>query len=337
VHSSDYLLASDGSRVESVEGRNRQPVLKYSNVKTKRLVELVKTHSQHHCIGSNNSKLRTKLVLETVCPLTVNCRNSTIMSPSATAATIVPRLKIIGGAGYRTFRNIWMLEELCVPYEHVPAQPQSSIVMQYNPLGKIPVLVEEDERGRTLFSIYESGAINTYLGDKYSLLSECRPDDDNLPTLSRLHHPEPGTHTRALYEQTMSVILTELDAQGLWIHRKHDALGHIFGNFPDAVAHAQKYFNKTNRLLMKQLEDSMQQLSSSSSDDFHYYLLGSQFTAVDICYVHCLDWATSISWDQKWRTNDVVLNYLDRVKSRPAYQKVKSMRRLEQHQGSSKM
>jgi hypothetical protein len=32
-------------------------------------------------------------------------------------------LKLISGAAFRTFRNLWMLEELGVPYTHVPAMP----------------------------------------------------------------------------------------------------------------------------------------------------------------------------------------------------------------------
>ena len=110
---------------------------------------------------------------------------------------------ILGGASFRTFRCLWMLEELGVPYQHVPSMPQSSEVKRYNPLGKIPVLIEDDGD----FSMYESGAIVTYLGDKYR-----QDDNSNSPLV-----PLAGTRLRGKYEQTMSVLLTELDAQGLWM------------------------------------------------------------------------------------------------------------------------
>jgi glutathione S-transferase len=197
-----------------------------------------------------------------------------------------------------------MLEEVGIPYVHVSASPQSEEVLKYNPLGKTPVLVEEDG-----FSLYESGAIVTYLGDKYR---------DNNPTLV----PSAGTRERALYDQTLSVLLTELDAQGLWIHRKHESLGQYFTYIPDAVVHARKYFHKTNRTLMQQLKDAKGP-----------YLLGSTFTAVDIVYVHCLDWSDAIGWSDKWKDDSVVGHYLELCKCRPGYLKVRAVREDEQSKG----
>ena len=34
-------------------------------------------------------------------------------------------LRLVGAASFRSFRNLWMLEELGVAYEHVPATPLS--------------------------------------------------------------------------------------------------------------------------------------------------------------------------------------------------------------------
>ena len=82
------------------------------------------------------------------------------------------------------------------------------LLKKHNPLGKIPVLVEDDG-----WSLYESAAINTYLGDAHK--------EKGLV-------PFAGTRQRAWYDETISVLSSELDAQGLWIHRKHEALGHIF-------------------------------------------------------------------------------------------------------------
>jgi glutathione S-transferase len=209
-------------------------------------------------------------------------------------------LKLLGGASFRSFRCLWMLEELAVPYQHVvAASPQSKETKTYNPLGKVPVLVEHDG-----FVLYESVAINTYLGDEYR---------SNNPTLV----PPAGTRKRAIYNQTMSVLSTELDTQGLWIHRKHESMGHVFTYIPDAVTHARKYFHKTNRTLIQQLKNEGP------------YLLGTDFTAADIFYVHCLDWSISIGWDDKWKEDPVIIEYLKLCKERPAYFKVKAMRAAE--------
>ena len=193
-----------------------------------------------------------------------------------------------------------MLEELGIPYMHLPAMPGSPEVLKHNPLGKIPVFLDDDG-----FAMYESAAINTYLGDKYG--------EKNFPSLV----PPPGTHRRGQYEQTVSVLTCEMDSQGLWIHRKHESMGDIFTHIPSAVQHAQKYFNKTNRSLIQQLKDGGP------------YLLGEEFTAADILYVHCLDWSKLIGWDTKWIGDDAVLNYLDRCKTRRAYCAAKAVQEKE--------
>jgi glutathione S-transferase len=228
-----------------------------------------------------------------------------ISNPILSMNAVVSGPKIIGGAAFRTFRVLWMLEEMGVPYQHIPALPQSAQARRYNPLGKIPILVEEDG-----FVLYESSAIMTYLGDKH------RGNESNTNPYPLV--PLAGTKERGLYDQTMSVLLTELDAQGLWIHRKHEALGDFFTYIPDAVTHARKYFHKTNRTLIQQIKDNNGP-----------FLLGSSFTAVDIVYVHCLQWSKSIGWNDKWKDDTVVTSYLDRCTSRPAFAKAKALRDAE--------
>lgn len=62
-------------------------------------------------------------------------------------------LKIIGGAAFRTFRNLWMLEELGVAYSHIPAMPRSPDANAANPFGKIPALIDQTADGQT-FTLY---------------------------------------------------------------------------------------------------------------------------------------------------------------------------------------
>ncbi|MGL4233325.1 MAG: glutathione S-transferase family protein [Casimicrobium sp.] len=75
-------------------------------------------------------------------------------------------IKLYGVAASRTFRNIWMLKELGLPYEHDPiayndkalkAPPYTDL----NPNGRVPFIVVD---GMPLF---ESLAINQYLADKF--------------------------------------------------------------------------------------------------------------------------------------------------------------------------
>ena len=210
--------------------------------------------------------------------------------------------KLIGAGMSRAFRCLWVLEELGIPYRYVAALPQSAEVKQHNPLGKIPVLVEDDG-----FCLYETNAIIGYLGDKHG------SSDGSSSHLV----PPAGTKERGLYEQAMSVLATELDAQGLWIHRKHEAMGEHFGHIPDAVEHARKYFNKTNRMLIQQLKDNTATVAVGSGKPS--YLLGPDFTAADIVYVHCLDWSKAIGWDAKWKDDATITKYIKVCKSRDSF------------------
>jgi glutathione S-transferase len=215
----------------------------------------------------------------------------------------------MGPAWTRAFRCLWMLEELGVPYELIDAQPVSRRVKKFNPSGKVPVLLEYDrsdsngsnDKDQPSLVLTESVAINTYLGDCY--------DVHNLHLV-----PAVGTRERAIYDATVCSILSELDAQSLWIHRKHEGMGQHFGYIPDAVAHAAQQFRRMN-------EQVAQQVVTSGGP----YLLGANFTAADILYVHCLDWASSIGWKTgQWPEH--LAAYRAKCHERAAYQKVKGMR-----------
>ena len=82
-------------------------------------------------------------------------------------------VKLFGFGMSRSFRILWMLEELgttTVPYRYIPVMPQSKEVLRHNPLGKVPVLIdraEKDDDDDNGFALYETVAIMNYLGDKY--------------------------------------------------------------------------------------------------------------------------------------------------------------------------
>lgn len=229
--------------------------------------------------------------------------------------TLPSKLLLVGPSAFRSFRCLWMLEELQVPFDHSMARPQSKESKRHHPLGKIPSLVVDDGA----FCMFESAAINTYLGDTYG-------DSKLVP-----QHPSGSTgknesstcqsfvEKRAKYDQTVTFIMTEIDAQALWIHRKHQSLGKLFGKSPEAVREARRQFRGANQVLVDQLNP---------------YLLGANFSAADILFVHCLDWAEEIGWsiddDLLEEKGNKLQEYLQQCRSRPAYLRAMERRTQEE-------
>ena len=206
-----------------------------------------------------------------------------------------------------------MLEELGVTYKLHESMPSTSNVTSFNPSGKVPVLLEFDDKAPSendslkdlmpSFVLAESAAINTYLGE--SLSSSLVPN---------------GPREKALYDQTIHFIMSEIDGQALWMYRKHVHLGKIFGFIPEIKESSKKHFHRMNRLMVEQLK--------TSKGDF---LLGREFTAADILYVNCLNWAKSYEWDEYY--TDDLEDYISRCQERPAYQRAKEIRNHSQPPG----
>ena len=75
-------------------------------------------------------------------------------------------IKVYGVPASRTFRTLWMLEELGLPYENIPTHfatgdTRKPEFLAINPNGHIPALVDGD------VTLWESMAINLYLAKKY--------------------------------------------------------------------------------------------------------------------------------------------------------------------------
>jgi glutathione S-transferase len=75
-------------------------------------------------------------------------------------------LRLYGTPQTRTFRPLWMLEELGVPYELVKTDfangdTRTPAFLAINPNGHVPALVDDD------LTLFESMAINLYLAEKY--------------------------------------------------------------------------------------------------------------------------------------------------------------------------
>lgn len=106
-------------------------------------------------------------------------------------------LTVIGPKGGRTFRVIWVLEELDLTYQHEVARPHSEGVYAVNPLGQAPALRDGD------VVLTDSLAIVNYLADR----------------AGRLTYPA-GSVERAGMEARINFVLTEMEAP-IWLMARH--------------------------------------------------------------------------------------------------------------------
>jgi glutathione S-transferase len=75
-------------------------------------------------------------------------------------------IKLYGSARSRASRSLLALEELGLPYEHIPLRAwenpaDAEVLAAINPNARVPVLADGD------LILWESMAINLYLGDRY--------------------------------------------------------------------------------------------------------------------------------------------------------------------------
>lgn len=196
--------------------------------------------------------------------------------------------RILWGVGTsRTLRAQWMLHELALPYESRPITSRSgeTLTPEYtalNPSQKIPTLQEGD------FVLTESAAIVNYLATAYGAAKGLAP-----PTDARL---------RARYDHWSFFSMMELDANTLYVIRKHEDLLAIYGEAPAALNAAREGYARQARAAAKRLAGP--------------YVLGEQFSGADILFSTCLNGAIR----RNIELPDVLREYLARTTARPAYQ-----------------
>lgn len=161
--------------------------------------------------------------------------------------------KVIGTTKSRAFRVMWTLQEIGEPYEQIAATPRSEEAMQYNPLGKIPALVDGDE------VLTDSVAIMTYLADKHDKLT--------APA---------GTVARAKQDAMTFWLIDEMDAI-LWAAAKHSFVLPENMRVPAAKDSLKFEFEKSAAHLSERLDGP--------------FLMGDTITLPDILACHCLNWA----------------------------------------------
>ncbi len=196
------------------------------------------------------------------------------------------RPRILWGAGTpRTLRAHWMLRELDLDYESRPigsrsGETQTPSFLAINPSRKIPVLQDGD------FVLAESAAIVYYLAGTYG--------KDLLP--------QQGTRERSLYDQWCFFTMMELDANTLYIIRRHEDLKAVYGEAENAVKAARRCFEE-------QAQAAAQRLGRGP------YAMGERVTGVDVLLTTCLAGGRRRGIPLPGALSD----YLDRVTRREAY------------------
>ena len=162
---------------------------------------------------------------------------------------------VIGSIASRTFRVLWMLEELGLKYEHRSEYPHSESVRSLSKHGKIPVLTDGDQ------VLTDSSAIVTYLADHHNSMT--------APA---------GTHARALQDAMTFRILDEVDAV-LWTAARHSFILPEDQRVPEIKTSLKTEFSRNVERIM--------------ADKLGNYLMGNELTVPDIVLGHCGGWAQS--------------------------------------------
>lgn len=169
-------------------------------------------------------------------------------------------LTIIGATRSRTFRVLWLAEELGLTYEHLAELPRSETVTKLNPLGQIPVLRDGD------MVIPDSLAILHYLADR----------------AGRFTHPA-GTPERALMDARINFVLTEMEAP-LWLAARHSFV------LPEERRHPE-----IKPWLKDDFRDAGEKFATLLGDA--EYFAGETFTIADIVAAHTIGWAITAKFE----------------------------------------
>jgi len=199
--------------------------------------------------------------------------------------------RILWGAGSpRALRALWMLHELELPFEHRPigSRTGETLTPEYtrlNPGQKIPTLQDGD------FTLSESAAIVNYLAAAYGAAKNLAPPAD--------------PRERARYDQWCFFVMMELDANTLYIIRRHLDLAGICGEAPAAVQTARESY-------VKQAGAAAMRLAAGGP-----YVMGARFSGADILLASSLAVARKRGIELPARLHD----YLALTTARPAYQR----------------
>ena len=168
-------------------------------------------------------------------------------------------LQVFGRAKSRSFRVIWLLEELKIFYELKEINPQSPEALKFYDNGKIPFIIDNG------ILISDSVAILTYLSDKNRTFTEM-----------------PGTIKRAKQDSVTHRILDEFDSL-LWVAAKHIYVLPIEKRVPEILEILKWEFVKNQEKIIEEFSEKN-------------FICGEKFLIPDILLIHCLMWAESMNF-----------------------------------------
>ena len=168
-------------------------------------------------------------------------------------------IQVFGRVRSRTFRVVWLLEELGIEYDLKEVAPRSDEVKKFYKNGKIPFILDNE----TLIS--DSVAILAYLSDKYQTFTEI-----------------PGTIKRAKQDAITFRIIDEFDSL-LWVAAKHTYVFSDEKKIPAVIDILRWEFNSNQEKFITEFS-------------LEKYLCGEEFLIPDIILGHCLNWAESLDF-----------------------------------------
>ena len=193
--------------------------------------------------------------------------------------------QVIGTIPSRTFRVLWMLEELGEPYEHINAGPRSDEVRELNPAGKVPVLIADGA------ILTDSTAILAFLADRHGRFTSA-----------------PGSIERARQDGFTQFINDEFDAC-IWTAARHSF-----------VLPEEKRVAGIKPTLKWEFARSVDELMRRMGEG--PFLMGEEMSVPDILATHCGNWAFGAKFPLE---NEAFNAYMKRMRARPAFQRVRAM------------
>jgi glutathione S-transferase len=205
----------------------------------------------------------------------------------------------------RSFRPLWMLEELNMPYELVmlsfPPRAHDRSYLNDNPLGTIPLLIDGDTR------MTESVAICQYLCSRHGV--------------------------------TPLQVSAEEPAFGAYLNYLH--FGEATLTFPQTLILRYAHFETPERRLPNVAKDyatwflaRLKTLEALLTQDD--YVSANRFTAADISIGYALMLATHLQLEDRF--TPAVAAYWQRLQKRPAYQQaLKVQKQAARAQGVSEI
>jgi glutathione S-transferase len=201
----------------------------------------------------------------------------------------MPRMiKLYHSRQSRSVRPRWLLEEIGAPHRIVRLNLQAGEhkrpeYLKINPNGTVPALVDDD------LALFESAAICAYLADKF-------PEKRLAPPV--------GTPARGVYYQWMVYSIATLEPPVIDVFMQTAMLPEAERS-PAVLAAARKKFGDVANVLEQALGTRP-------------FLLGEQFTAVDVMIGSTLGWAQMLGLLEGKKT---LQEYVQRLSERPASQK----------------